>query len=388
MVRDRDPLQNLPARRRRRGGSNGVRADKRGMGHRRVGDARLRAASIRGARVGDGHRGGEAACAARLAALLGVARAHVAPAPEPPPLHARPYQPDEARSWLKHALYKLQVAEFFADRKPGEYMLAAETCGASRSAVESALKALIVAHGVRPRKHKKPADLVNAAIRRHLEQREDFGFESTYSGRSRPRIVRTVASNRYDVGAVFIGTNGAEINIERVRQRVRAGTGHDVPLPEITRRWAAAQKNLVETAASLGAIDVLDNSHGTTRHVASITKGGIRLPATPTPAWARTMLRQDRTAPPGQMTRTRSSDEEWRPHRTPLLGGGNPVRHHAWPPPWEPSCPTRTGPVEADAAVDAQNAPTAPWKTRRVFHELPQGLSHQITHEKPRKAPK
>ena len=60
----------------------------------------------------------------------------------------------------------------------------------------------------------------------------------------------------------------------------------------------------------------------------------------------------------------------------------------AWPPPWEPSCPTRTGPVEADAAVDAQNAPTAPWKTRRVFHEFPQGLSHQITHEKPRKAPK
>ena len=58
------------------------------------------------------------------------------------------------------------------------------------------------------------------------------------------------------------------------------------------------------------------------------------------------------------------------------------------PPPWEPSWPTRTGPVEADGAVDAQNAPTAPWKTRSVFHELPQGLSHQITHEKHRKAPK
>ena len=29
-----------------------------------------------------------------------------------------------------------------------------------------------------------------------------------------------------------------------------------------------------------------------------------------------------------------------------------------------------------------------PWKTLCVFHELPQGLSNQITHEKPRKAPK
>ena len=134
--------------------------------------------------------------------------------------------------------------------------------------------------------------IVNAAIRRHLEQREDFGFESTYSGRSRPRIVRAAASNGYAVRAVFIGTNGAEINIERVRQRVRSGTGHDVPLPEITRRWSAAQTNLSETAASLGAIDVLDNSHGVTRHVARITRGEITLPGTPTPEWARALIRQ------------------------------------------------------------------------------------------------
>ena len=30
--------------------------------------------------------------------------------------------------------------------------------------------------------------------------------------------------------------------------------------------------------------------------------------------------------------------------------------------------------MEAAGAVDAQNAPTAPRKTLRVFHELPQGL--------------
>ena len=33
----------------------------------------------------------------------------------------------------------------------------------------------------------------------------------------------------------------------------------------------------------------------------------------------------------------------------------------------------RRGPVEADDTVDAQTAPTAPWKTLRVSHELPQG---------------
>ena len=70
-------------------------------------------------------------------------------------------------------------------------------------------------------------------------------------------------------------------------------------------------------------------------------------------------------------------------HRsTAVQGRGGP------PPPWESSCRTRTGPVEADGTVDAPNAPTAPWKTLRVSHELPQGLSHRITHAKPRKAPK
>ena len=32
------------------------------------------------------------------------------------------------------------------------------------------------------------------------------------------------------------------------------------------------------------------------------------------------------------------------------------------------------GPVEAAGTVDAQTAPTAPWKTLRVFHELPQAI--------------
>ena len=38
-----------------------------------------------------------------------------------------------------------------------------------------------------------------------------------------------------------------------------------------------------------------------------------------------------------------------------------------------PQCGNR-GPVDADGAVDAQTAPTAPWKTLRVSHKLPQGL--------------
>ena len=46
-----------------------------------------------------------------------------------------------------------------------------------------------------------------------------------------------------------------------------------------------------------------------------------------------------------------------------------------------------TSPVEADGAVDAQNTPTAPWNTLRVFHELPQGLSPSNQPRRTRKEP-
>lgn len=118
--------------------------------------------------------------------------------------------------------------------------------------------------------------VVNAAIRRHLEKREDFGFESTYSGRSRPRIVRTAASNGYEVRVVFIGTTGPEVNIERVRQCVRSDTGHDVPVSEITRRWSAARKNLTETAASLRIIESCDHSRFTACFTNSTAAGPKR----------------------------------------------------------------------------------------------------------------
>ena len=57
---------------------------------------------------------------------------------------------------------------------------------------------------------------------------------------------RCRASVTYELRAGLIGTNGPEINIERVRQRLTSGTGHDLPLPEITRRWSAAQENLAK----------------------------------------------------------------------------------------------------------------------------------------------
>ncbi len=132
----------------------------------------------------------------------------------------------------------------------------------------------------------KARDLVDAAIERHLEQNESFGFESTYSGASRPRIARRAHELGYATCAIFIGTRDPAINIDRVAARVRARSGHQVPESEIRRRWTASPDNLVKTASVFDRIRVLDNSGGYMWTVADHIDTGQRPSAVDTPAWA------------------------------------------------------------------------------------------------------
>ena len=60
--------------------------------------------------------------------------------------------------------------------------------------------------------------IVDQAIDKDLHRRRSFGFESTYSGSSRPAFVRRAKALRYTTHAVFIGTNHYDINVSRVRR--------------------------------------------------------------------------------------------------------------------------------------------------------------------------
>ena len=77
--------------------------------------------------------------------------------------------------------------------------------------------------------------LIDERIQTHLDRRENFGFESTYSGASRPAIVRKAKTLGYRTYAIFIGTRDVGINIERVAKRVASRAGHHVPEEEIKR---------------------------------------------------------------------------------------------------------------------------------------------------------
>ena len=128
-------------------------------------------------------------------------------------------------------------------------------------------------------------EFVDTAIEEDLAARRSFGFESTYSGESRPAIVRRAAAAGYAVQAVFIGTERHEINAERVVQRVKAG-GHDVPTGEIVRRWRDAQTNLQATWGAFRRIRILDNSGTEAVKVAEKRDGQLHMSAG-APDWVR-----------------------------------------------------------------------------------------------------
>ena len=137
-----------------------------------------------------------------------------------------------------------------------------------------------------PALQRQAREWVDRRIEEHLERGESFGFESTYSGMSRPDIVRRSHTLGYDIDAVFIGTRSPEINIDRVALRVRHRTGHDVPAAEIVRRWIAVQDNLASTASLFANILLLDNSSVRTRVVAQAAGQEVVRHVAPLPRWA------------------------------------------------------------------------------------------------------
>lgn len=96
----------------------------------------------------------------------------------------------------------------------------------------------------------------------------------------------------YEVAAVFVGTRRPEINIDRIKARVADRTGHDVPNSEVRRRWNAAQQNLVRTSNAIDDIQLIDNSQGRARRVATIPGEQRARSVRDAPSWAADLTRR------------------------------------------------------------------------------------------------
>jgi len=96
-------------------------------------------------------------------------------------------------------------------------------------------------------------------LERAIAERLDFAFETTLGGRTITALLERAASRGFEVRIWYVGLNGPELHIARVRARVAKG-GHDIPAPRIRERYDASRLNLIRLLPSLSELWVYDNS--------------------------------------------------------------------------------------------------------------------------------
>ncbi len=96
-------------------------------------------------------------------------------------------------------------------------------------------------------------------LRRAIDEHKDFTFESTLGANTIPRMLAEAAEVGAAVHIWFVGLEGVELHLARVRARVKAG-GHDIPEADIRRRYDGSRENLVLLMPKLASLRIYDNS--------------------------------------------------------------------------------------------------------------------------------
>lgn len=81
-------------------------------------------------------------------------------------------------------------------------------------------------------------------VKQAIEERENFAFETTLSGRGYLRLVKHLLSEGWKVELVYLALPSVEMSRLRVAERVSHG-GHNIPLRDIQRRFPRSLHNLL-----------------------------------------------------------------------------------------------------------------------------------------------
>ena len=102
---------------------------------------------------------------------------------------------------------------------------------------------------------RKAIGLFRFAIKQHI----DFSMESTLSGNSIIQRMKTAKENGFYVHLNYIGVNSVEINLARVKARVKAG-GHFIAEDIVKNRYQMSFDNLFLVLPYCDEIFIYDNS--------------------------------------------------------------------------------------------------------------------------------
>jgi predicted ABC-type ATPase len=97
-------------------------------------------------------------------------------------------------------------------------------------------------------------------VNKQIEQKSDFAFETTLSGRSYINLVTQLKDSGWKIVMLFLWIPSADFSRDRVLQRVADG-GHSVPDSAIYRRYPRIMYNLIYIYKSLiDTVYCYDNS--------------------------------------------------------------------------------------------------------------------------------
>jgi len=96
-------------------------------------------------------------------------------------------------------------------------------------------------------------------LERAISERLDYTFETTLGANTIPRLLAEAAARGFEVRIWYVGLEGPELHIRRVRSRMRQG-GHDISERDIRRRYEHSRLNLIHLMPKLAALRVYDNS--------------------------------------------------------------------------------------------------------------------------------
>jgi predicted ABC-type ATPase len=120
-----------------------------------------------------------------------------------------------------------------------------------------------------------------------LRARRSFTFETVMSSPDKIELMRDALAAGYRVYLYYIATADPEINVSRVKNRVRSG-GHDVPNSKITSRYVRSLELLYDAIKSSSRAYLFDNSTDDVERVwiAEVTDGlDLELRVDQVPAW-------------------------------------------------------------------------------------------------------
>jgi predicted ABC-type ATPase len=135
----------------------------------------------------------------------------------------------------------------------------------------------------------KAEAIVRERIAAHIAKEESFLIESNLARQSDYDWIKSIKNKGYEVVLYFLCTSAIDINIERVRKRVKEG-GHDVPENIITHRYNMALIYLRKEIFEFEEVYLIENSAETAEQVAVIKKGILQYKKDNSAGWVNNVL--------------------------------------------------------------------------------------------------